>query len=429
MSLADVAYLVLDKPYEFIFKEQLSHRTAELFLSTSYVAVGTLFGSALTFIFLILGARILGPGGFGDLSLVMSIGVIAAISMEFNQVATLKYASGARDGAVRTAILSTSSVEAVLLLAVSTAIFALLSPQLSSLLGVSMAVFLFAVAYAVAVTAFTFAMNALRVLFSMRAYALFNAVQSMLLFALFLAFVTSDMKSWQSAAYALAASNLIIGLIVMFYIRSHLRLKFDRYWARRVTRYSVFAVPGSIAVGFMGLDRILVNIFLTTAAVGLYNAYFLPSITIAATLWGIVNAAFFPYASRSTDKRALLLKINKLTPYMAVVLVPVIVCAEVVAFLLYGKQYAFSLQLSFFFALAATVYVVFLSYTWLAASVGASGAKMGTVCNVLALCVLLVLDVVLIPRIGLLGASITLFVSYLVPTLFLYSRTQFWAQT
>ena len=60
---------------------------------------------------------------------------------------------------------------------------------------------------------------------------------------------------------------------------------------------------------------------------------------------------------------------------MAVVLVPLIVCAEVIAFVLYGHQYSFSLQLSFFFALAATVYIVFLSYTWLAASVGARGAK------------------------------------------------------
>jgi O-antigen/teichoic acid export membrane protein len=193
-------------------------------------------------------------------------------------------------------------------------------------------------------------------------------------------------------------------------------------------RYSFFAVPGLIAVAFMGLDRILINIFMTTAAVGLYNAYFLPSITIALTLWGIVNTTFFPYASRSKDKLALLLKINKVTPYLAIVLVPLIVCAEVIAFVLYGHQYAFSLQLSFFFALAATVYVVFLSYTWLAASVGATGAKMSTVCNVLALLVLIGLDIVLVPRIGILGAAITLIFSYLVPTVFLYSRKQFWAR-
>ena len=104
------------------------------------------------------------------------------------------------------------------------------------------------------------------------------------------------------------------------------------------------------------------------------------------------------------------------------------VCAEVIAFVFYGHRSSLSLQLSFFFALAAAVYVVFLSYTWLAASVGARGAKMSAACNVLALLVLIVLDTVLIPRIGILGAAITLIFSYLVPTVFLYSRKQFWAR-
>ncbi|MGA3199602.1 MAG: oligosaccharide flippase family protein [Halobacteriota archaeon] len=426
MSPKDFAYRLLSTPYELIFKEGLEHRTAEFFLSTSYVAVGTLFGSALTFIFLILGARILGPQGFGELSLVMSISLIVGISMALNLVATVNYGSGAHDDSVRTNIISTASIEALLLVTVSTAFFALLSPQLSYLLGVSAAVFLFAVAYGAAFTCYTFAMNALRVVFSMKAYALSAAAQSVVCIALFLALVTDGMKSWQSAAYALSVSNLAVSLIVIFYVRAHVTRQFDSYWARRIMRYSFFAVPGLIAVAFMGLDRILINLFMTTAAVGLYNAYFLPSITIAATLWGIVNTTFFPYASRSTDKRALLRKINTVTPYLAVVLVPLIVCAEAIAFVLYGHQYAFSLQLSFFFALAATVYAVFLSYTWLAASVGASGAKMSTVCNVLALLVLICLDVVLIPRIGILGAAITLIFSYLVPTVFLYSRKQFW---
>ena len=339
MSLKDVAYRLLSTPYELIFKERLGHQTAELFLSMSYAGIGTLFGAALTFIFLILGARILGPQEFGDLSLVMSISLIAAISMGLNLVATVNYASGTHNDSVRTTIISTSSIEALLLITASTAVFALLSPQLSYLLGVSAAVFLFAVAYGVAVTCYTLALNFLRVLFSMKAYALSAAAQSVVCLALFLALVTNGMKSWQSAAYALSVSNLAVSLIVIYYVRAHLTRQFDWYWAQKIMRYSFFAVPGLIAVAFMGLDRILINIFMTTAAVGLYNAYFLPSITIALTLWGIVNTTFFPYASRSKDKLALLLKINKVTPYLAIVLVPLIVCAEVIAFVLYGHQY------------------------------------------------------------------------------------------
>jgi O-antigen/teichoic acid export membrane protein len=178
MSPKDFAYRLLSTPNELIFKEGSEHQTAEFFLSTSYVAIGTLFGSALTFIFLILGARILGPQGFGDLSLVMSISLIAAISMGLNLVATVNYASGIHDDSVRTRTISTSSIEALLLVTASMTVFALLSPQLSYLLGVSAAAFLFAVAYGMAVTCYTFAMNALRVIFSVKAYALSAAAQS-----------------------------------------------------------------------------------------------------------------------------------------------------------------------------------------------------------------------------------------------------------
>ena len=80
--------------------------------------------------------------------------------------------------------------------------------------------------------------------------------------ALFLALVTDGLKSWQSAAYALSVSNLAVSLIVMLYIRDHMKLRFDWYWARRIMRYSFFAVPGLTTVAFMGLDRILINLFI-----------------------------------------------------------------------------------------------------------------------------------------------------------------------
>lgn len=97
------------------------------------------------------------------------------------------------------------------------------------------------------------------------------------------------------------------------------------------------------------------------------------SFTIFRALPHIGNAAVpLPLLRLDASPGVFNSSINKVVPYLAVVLVPLIVCAEAIAFLPYRHQYSFSLQLSFFFALAAAVYVVFLSYTWLAASVGAS---------------------------------------------------------
>lgn len=148
---------------------------------------------------------------------------------------------------------------------------------------------------------------------------------------MFLAFVSDDMRSWQVAAYSSYVSYAVIGLILVVYLRTYLRLQFDRFWAKKIINYSLFAAPGAFAAAFLGVDRLLINAFTTTANVGIYNAYFLPSITVALMLWSIINASFFPYASKSSDREALFRKINRAVPYLAISLVPSIVFLEFVA--------------------------------------------------------------------------------------------------
>ena len=171
------------------------------------------------------------------------------------------------------------------------------------------------------------------------------------------------------------------------YLRTYLRLQFDRFWAKKIINYSLFAAPGAFAAAFLGVDRLLINAFTTTANVGIYNAYFLPSITVALMLWSIINANFFPYASKSSDREALFRKINRAVPYLAISLVPSIVFLEFVAFIFYGSRYPFSWEIAFFFAIAAVIVVVDESYASLAGSVGTSGAKVVTISSVLALAV------------------------------------------
>jgi len=127
----------------------------------------------------------------------------------------------------------------------------------------------------------------------MRAYALLTAAQSVVLLAAFLTFISKDMKSWESAAYSLYLSYAVIGFIAVIYLRDYIKLRFERSWAKKIMRYSLIIFPGAVAATSLGVDRILINKFMTTADVGIYNAYFLPSITVAVMLWTIINAAFF----------------------------------------------------------------------------------------------------------------------------------------
>jgi O-antigen/teichoic acid export membrane protein len=253
----------------------------------------------------------------------------------------------------------------------------------------------------------------------MRAYALQTAAQSVILLVVFLSFIGNDMKSWESAAYSYFLSYALIGFILLIYLREYIKLRFDRSWAKKILHYSLLALPGALAGGFMGVDRILINKFMTTADVGIYNAYFMPSLTISITLWSVINAAFFPYASKSTDKLAILHRANKATLYLAALLVPSVLLLTWIVFFLYGRQYPFNWELALIFAVAATMAFFYQFLSWLMASEGTRGAKVNTLSSIIALIALFVLDVVLIPLIGLLGAAITLVLAYLIAASYL----------
>lgn len=422
MSLKDVGYRLFSALYEMIFKEKMSSTAQKLFVGTSYTAVGMLFGALLTFIFTILGARILGPENFGNYSLVTSVSAIIGFSMAFSLTATLKYASGALEDSVRARIISTASIQVTLFVIASVIIYVLFSTPLSQAFGISAALFLFGVVYAVSLTFFVLTMNALRVLFRMRAYALLNAIQSIIVVGAFLLFVSANLRSWEYAAYAVYIANFIISAILIIYLRRYIKPQFDWFWAKKIMRYSYFSAPGAVAGAFMGIDRILINAFQTTSDVGIYNAYFMPSLTVAVLVWSIFNAAFFPYASQSSDRQAIYRTVNKGVPYLIVSLVILIIFLEAVVFVFYGRQYPFNLGISFIFALGAGTYVLFQCYSFLMASEGTSGAKVNTLANILALAVLIGFNVVLIPRIGIAGAAITLVFAYLIPTIYLISK-------
>jgi hypothetical protein len=60
----------------------------------------------------------------------------------------------------------------------------------------------------------------------------------------------------------------------------------------------------------MGIDRTLINVFRSTAEMAIYNACCLASASVALTFWLIVSATFFPRASKSNE-RAAMVKITK----------------------------------------------------------------------------------------------------------------------
>jgi O-antigen/teichoic acid export membrane protein len=422
MPFKEFGYRLFNTLYELIFKEKMNRETQRYFTGTGYAAISMLFGYLLSFIFYALGARILGPTNFGNFALVTTVSAIVYIPMGLGLLGMLKYGSGAQDESVRSRIISTANLQTALLTAGSIAIYVLFSAQLSNVFGISAELYLLAIVYAAILTSFNLTMNLLRILFRTRAFALFSAIQSVIALASFLIFISANMRSWQAAVVSFYIANAAITAILVVYLRQYIKLQYDWFLSRKLLNYAVIGIPGAITVAFMGVDRILINKFISTAAVGIYNAYYLCSIIVAMSLWSIFNVAFFPLASKSRDKLGIFRHVNKAAPYLAAALLPINVLTEFIIFILYGSQYHFSLELGLLFAFAATACFFYQCYSYLMASEGTNGAKVNTLSSIIAVTVLIGLDLVLIPTIGILGAAVGLIFAYMIAVLYLVSQ-------
>ena len=115
-------------------------------------------------------------------------------------------------------------------------------------------------------------------------------------------------------------------------------------------------------------------------------------------------------------------KINKIMPYIIILGTPAIILFEFIVLKLYGKKYPVNFSLIFLFSLGATIILLNSNYTWLMASVGKIGAKISMYAVMISGSVNILLNRILIPKIGITGAIIATIIAYLFSFFFLISK-------
>jgi O-antigen/teichoic acid export membrane protein len=159
-----------------------------------------------------------------------------------------------------------------------------------------------------------------------------------------------------------------------------------------------------------------------TADVGIYRAYSAGSISIAMALFAMFNAVFFPTASKYEKKGAIFERLNKLMPYFGGLGVPMTVLCVFILLKFYGAEYPFDLGLAILFGVAGVVAFINGCYAWLMASVGQRGIMVTTSGALICALTNVVLNILLIPLMGLVGAVISTIVSYILYTCLLFMK-------
>jgi O-antigen/teichoic acid export membrane protein len=402
--------------YRLIFREEINEKANVFLKNISYVALGTIIASLFTFVFNILAGRILGPAEYGKFALISSISMFLYIPMLPGlNVAVVKYVSEKNDFKKQSKIISTTIILALPLAVLAVLLYFVFAPQLSKTFSISPEIFALSVLLAFFFTLYTLAMEITRAIDKMKEFAFLKIVCGITLLGVFLFFIFSGHYSFKMLVFSTCVAYLMVaGISLLLYIHKYFKFSFDKVWAKKLTKYSLWVIIGSVTfVIYTSFDKILINKYLAFNEVGIYGAYQFASISISALIFGIFNTVFFPVASRHKDKKTLLKKMNSFLPYLILLGTLFVFFCEFVILKLYGNKYPFNPLWALLLSIACVCIFIDGFYSWTLASVGEKGIKITSVASIFLASVNIILDISLIPIVGVTGAIIGLILAFL----------------
>jgi O-antigen/teichoic acid export membrane protein len=198
-------------------------------------------------------------------------------------------------------------------------------------------------------------------------------------------------------------------------LRKYIRPEFSWPCASKLQKYSIFSLTGGISAAFyQNIGKIILNMYLPVAIVGIYWAYTFSFTTLPLLFSTIFGTVFFPVASMCQDKGMLFNRINKIAMVTIVMGFPFATVTGYIILKMYGSAYPFDLPLMVLSAISGICISVDLLYGQLLNSVGVGGVKISSFAAIILAVVCVILSFLLIPIWGLAGAMVATIIAYTV---------------
>jgi O-antigen/teichoic acid export membrane protein len=215
--------------------------------------------------------------------------------------------------------------------------------------------------------------------------------------------------------FAMLIAYGVTGGILLAFLRRYIRLEFDRTWAHKLQTYSIFSLTGGISAAFyQNIGKIILNLYLPVAMIGIYWAYTYSFTTMISLFSTIFVTVFFPVASMCENKRMLFRRINKISVLFIVFGWLFAVITGYIILRMYGSAYPFDFPLTLLSATSGVCISIDLLYGQLLNSVSVEGVKITSYAAVVLAVLSVILSFLLIPVIGLAGAMVATIIAYAV---------------
>ncbi|WP_440945535.1 lipopolysaccharide biosynthesis protein [Methanosarcina sp. T3] len=414
--------------YRILFAKKMNADIKNFFKNISYVTAGTAIEAISWFMFNVLSGRFLGPNEYGKFTLIYSVGMFLYLPMTLGiSTGIIKYSSEKIDFNRQRNIITTSYTIVLIISILCISIYIKFSTALKEVFLVSQNILNLGIIFAIVYTFYIITTSTLQGTFQIRKYATLKPICGLIILTSFLVFVLCGNFSFKSPILSMYLAYLVTGGIILLSIRRYLSFQsFDFEWAKIITKYGTFSFLSAVSyIVCTNVDKILINKYLTTEAVGLFNAYFISSLKIMSMVSGILITVLFPLISGHKEKNFILNKYKSLIPYIILFGIPLMILTQVITLKFYGDSFELNLRLVLIFSITSVLFLWYDIYGWIFNSMGIKGAKLTMYGTIMIAIADIILDIYLIPPLGLEGSIIATAISYCIGLMFFYIKRSY----
>jgi O-antigen/teichoic acid export membrane protein len=409
--------------YSLVFRREPGSFARAFIKNIIYVSIGLVVAKAFSLIFQVYAGRVIGITEYGKYTLISSLSNILYVPMMIGLgTAFVKYLSEQEDAGDKKRIMSTALIMMLPSILIFSVAFYAFSGPISAIFSVKPSYVQAGVLLAAFYSMSTVSQKTLQGLNEMKKLSTLNIITSISWVAVLL-LLAQESPVASSVIIALMAGYLAGFSYSLVKIRGLLAPVFDRKWAKIMLSYASINIIATFAVSVGdNISKIFINMYLTMADIGLYQAYSFSTVGLAGFFSAVVVTVFFPASSRSKNKAEMFRKIAKMLKFIPVLFM-VTMAGSCVVMMLYGSEYAFSVAMAAVFTLYAVLVFIYYMYDWFAASCGMPGIKIVMISTIVVSALSVVLSYVLTGIYGVFGAAASSVFSFLIGTIFIYFMT------
>lgn len=395
--------------------------------NTFWLSFSNIFGRVFRAIIIIYAARILGTEGWGIFSYALSIAGILSLFMDFGVNAIILKEFSRQNEEIKKKYLGTALILKLILIVFGIFIINFIGPYIIKIESAKTLLPFIALILAFdMIREFTFAISRSEQKMELESFLYILTNIAILIFSFIFLKINPNVKSF-TLGYVFGT---MLGSLTSIWIFRNYLIGIIKYFSKNLIKKIIFsawpfALSGLFAIFLTNTDLFLIGWFLDAKQVGIYAAslriiqllYVLPSIITISLL-----PVFSKLANKDNQKFKILLE-NGLK-ILSLIALPLtiggIVLAKPIIFFIFGKEYISGY--SSFAILALTISIDFYAAILMNAIFAYDKQKYLSIYTAIGAILNVILDLILIPKYGIIGSAWATFFAQLISNSYLWHK-------